>query len=95
MTVVALAEKEGDAVGMVALRLAKMWYSGEEGYYWTELGLYVREDARASRCAIKLLQFVRWWSAQTAMPVRCPEFSSSATALPALSSGMIRVRSFH
>ncbi len=69
MTVVALAEREGEAVGMVALRLAKMWYSGDEGCYWTELGLYVREDARASRCAIKLLQFVRWWSAQTAMPV--------------------------
>lgn len=77
MTVVALAEINGEAVGMVALRLAKMWYSDETGHYWTELGLYVREGARASRCAVKLLRFVRWWSAETAMPVY---FSLAPTA---------------
>lgn len=68
-TVVALAERDGRPEGMVALRAAKLWYGAEDGYYWTELGLFVRDGARASRHGVALLRFVQWWATATGLPV--------------------------
>ncbi len=55
--------------GGIGLQPARLWLGGDDDWYWTDLGLYVREEYRKSSHGRRLLRWVQWWAQETGQPV--------------------------
>jgi GNAT superfamily N-acetyltransferase len=54
---------------VLGLQPCKMWYGGDNDWYWCELLFYVHPLHRRSRHAFKLFEFARWWERHFRTPV--------------------------
>ncbi len=55
-----LAYKGGKPIGMALMVVAETFYGGDKEC--TDLVFYVDPTERGGRCALKMVQFIEWWS---------------------------------
>ena len=63
--VFAIADGPERIEAAIGLKPAKVWYCGDDGWFWDELLVFVHPEHRRSRHAFRLLQFAQWWSRNT------------------------------